>query len=238
MKGKLTAVLFILVFILIAAGVFSVLTRLDSVYHFTGSPTPEPVSAAPTPIAAPVTTPFAAPANTPVPTPVVEPTPIPAPTLAPAPVMTPGPTSIPTTAPTTVPTTAPMQSSLGSGVFRSDTGALLDVQAEWSAQTLNDNQVQVTVTVSAISFGLHTQVLSNGVNIALDGQYVSLEQPRIDYDGGSQVTTKLATQSFTVDLPRNSSRAILLQVEWQYNGSYHGVDLPIIECGGMINLSR
>ena len=238
MKGKLTAVLFILVFILIAAGVFTVLTRLDSVYHFTGSATPEPVSAAPTPAAAPVTTPFAAPANTPVPTPVVQPALTPAPTLQPAATQAPALTPMPTTAPTTVPTTAPMPSSLGSGVFRSDTGALLDVQAEWSAQTLNDNQVQVTVTVSAVSFGLHTQVLTNAVNIALDGQYVSLEQPRIDYDGGSQVTTKLASQSFTVDLPRNSSRAVLLQVEWQYNGSYHGVELPIIECGGTINLSR
>ncbi len=238
MKGKLTAVLFILVFILIAAGVFTVLTRLDDVYHFTGSSTPEPAVATPTPAAAPMTTPFAAPVNTPVPTPVVPPALTPAPTLAPAPVVTPGPMSVPTTAPTTVPTTAPMPSSLGSGVFSSNTGALLDVQAEWSAQTLNDNQVQVTVTVSAVSFGLHTQVLTNAVNIALDGQYVSLEQPRIDYDGGTQVTTKLATHSFTVDLPRNSSRALLLQVEWQYNGSYHGVELPILECGGTINLAR
>ncbi len=233
MKRTFTALLFVLAFIVIAAGVFLILTRFDEIYHFTGSPTPEVVSVTPTPYTAPVTTPFAAPA-TPVPTPVPMPALTPAPTLAPAPVSTPAPTPLPTTAPTSV----PYPSSLGSGSFRSETGTGLDVLAEWSVQTLSDSQVQVSVTVSAVSFGLHTQSLPNAVNIALDGQYVSLEQPRIDYDGGSQITTPMATQRFTVDLARNSSRALLLQVEWQFNGSYHGVELPVLECGGTLNISR
>ena len=39
-------------------------------------------------------------------------------------------------------------------------------------------------------------------------------------------------------LSANSSRAMALQVEWQYNGSYGGVELPVLECGGSINVSR
>ena len=50
-----------------------------------------------------------------------------------------------------------------------------------------------------------------------------------------QVRSALASHTFTVPLSANSSRAMALQVEWQYNGSYGGVDLPVLECGGSIN---
>ena len=64
MKRTFTALLFVLAFIVIAAGVFLILTRFDEIYNFTGSPTPEVVSVTPTTYVAPVTTPFAVPSDT------------------------------------------------------------------------------------------------------------------------------------------------------------------------------
>ena len=232
MKGKLTAVLFILLFIVIAGVVFMLLTSLDNHLNLFGpAATPEVYTVTPAPAQ---TTPFAAPEPTPVPTPVVTPAPAPAPTLAPAPSMAPQPTP----APTTVPTTAPFQSVSSSGSFRSETGTALNIKADWSVQALDERQITVTVSVSAISYALHTQSLPNAVNIGLNGQYVSLEAPAINYDGGEQIVAPLASRSFTVDLPVNSSAALALQVEWQFNGVYGGVELPVIECGGTINVSR
>ena len=241
MKGKFRAVLFILLFVLIAAAVFTVLTGLYNRLNLTGTaPTPELVVNAPTPMptvqAAPVTTPFAAPVSTPVPTPVVTPAATMPPSVTLSPVVTAPPVSTPL--PTTVPTTAPVPMTLSSGSFRSDTGTALNIVADWSTQSIDQNRVQVTVSVSALSFALHTQTLPNAVNIALDGQYVSLEAPEINYDGGEQMVTPLASRSFTVELPVNSSRALSLQVEWQFNGVYGGTELPVIECGGTISIAR
>ena len=234
MKGKFTAVLFIIVFILIAAVVFTFLSSLDKRANSAPAavePTNEVIPVTPQP----VTTPFAAPAATQTLTPVAPAaTPVPA---APAATLTPV-TPAPTPLPTTVPTTVPVITSLSSGSFSSDTGTGLNIVADWTVQSLDQEQVSVTVSVSVISYTLQTQSLPNSVNIGLDGNYVSLDAPAIFYDGGGQVRSALAAHTFTVPLSANSSRAMALQVEWQFNGSYGGTELPVLECGGSINVSR
>ena len=234
MKGKFTAVLFIIVFILIAAVVFTFLSSLDKKTNDT--PAVEPTNDVIVTTAQPVTTPFAAPVTTQTPMAPVT-TPIPESVATPVPVITPAPVT-PTPLPTTVPTTVPTVTNLNSGSFTSDTGTGLNISADWNVLTLNPDQVTVTVSVSVLSYTLHTQANPYSVNIGLDDQYVSLEAPAINYDGGGQVRSALATQSCTVDLPANSSRSMVLQVEWQFNGTYGEVELPVIECGGTINVSR
>ena len=100
----------------------------------------------------------------------------------------------------------------------------------------------MTVSVAVVSYALHTQALPHTLNISLDGQYVSLDAPAITYDGEPQTANGLGTHTFTVNLPANSSKAMSLQVEWQFNGSYGGPNGPIelygIECGGTINVAR
>ena len=104
------------------------------------------------------------------------------------------------------------------------------------------DRVKVTVSVSAVSFALHYSAFPRTLNISLDGQYVSLDPPSITYDGTSQTVSPLGTTSFLVDLPANSSRAMALQVAWEFNGEMGGpngrVMLPVIECGGTINVAR
>ena len=237
MKGKYSAVLFLLFFVLIAAIIFLILTNMDLKNQAVNTPAPTPaqefvvVTAEPT--LAPAPTPVPTPAPTPVPTPA--PTPVPTPTPAPVPV--------------TTPYAAPVQSVLASGSFRSDTGSYLNIVADWDAKVLDSERVTVTVTVSTESYALRTSALVKTLNLSLDGQYVSLDVPAITYptDGSDSAPlgkNLLGSYSFTVDLAANSSRALALQVEWHFNGSYrnaHGegsIDLAAIECGGTINLSR
>jgi hypothetical protein len=231
MKGKFTAVLLIIVFVLLAAVIFTFLSSLDRKLSGTEIPTP-PVIAAQTP--APQETPYYIPA-TPAPA-----TPAPA---TPAPVLTPAPTLTPVTPlPTTAPTTVPVQTTLSSGSFSSDTGTWLNITADWSVTSLDQNKVQVTVSVSAVSYALHYTSFPRTLNISLDGQYVSLDPTSITYDGGEQAVHSLGTTSFTVDLPVNSSKAMTLQVAWEFNGEMGGPNgrmmVPVVECGGVINAAR
>lgn len=223
MKGKITAVLFIVVFTLIAAVVVTFLTARDiqpDLVETTEAPSESSGVVVIVPsadVSAPVSTPASTPASTP--------------TATSAPVQTPAPT------PTPAATSAPGV-SLGSGSFSSDTQAKLNIRADWSAQTSGSGQAEITVKVSLDSYSIHLKAVPNSVNISLGGQYVSLDAPAIEYDGNALLNTVLATKTFTVDLPAGSSKSYTLAVEWQFGGTYGDVSIPVIECGGSIALSR
>lgn len=234
MKGKITAVLFIIVFILMVAVVCTFLTGWDRSDPASPSDTADPAGNADiTLITPPAETASSTqePSST-APIVVVAPS-----DSTPPPVSTPAPTPTPAT------TIAPVQPSysgtdLGSGSFRSSTGAKLDIQADWSAKTISSSQIEVTVTISLDSYSLHLQAVPNSVNVNLDGQYVSLNAPAVDYDGSALINTVLSTKTFTVDLAEGQSDNLSLAVEWHFGGTYGDVELPSIECGGTISLSR
>lgn len=244
MKGKITAVLFILVFLLVVAVVFTFLTSLDRrreaeanqpvnndvvVTENTPAPTQEP---------APVNTaPYEAPSQgsaviaTPTPAaPVVESTP------EPAIMETPIPVPAENSAPGGV---VGLGTLLGSGSFSSRTGAHIDIRTDWEARISGESEISVTVTVTLNSYSIHVNSLPGSVKIALNGQYVSLDSPEIHYDNNTALlSTPLASQSFTVQLPEGSSRDLDLQTEWHWGGTYGGMDIPVIECGGAFTVSR
>lgn len=237
MKGKATAVLFIIVFLLVVAVICTFLTSLDR--RSEPEPTPQTaavVTAQPQPVQ-----------PTPVPTnEVITPTPVTPPpaSTTPTPAATPAPSTETTgtveTAPFAVPTesTGSQGAVLGSGTFRSSTGNNIDIRAEWEARTAGSSQVEVTVTVYLESYALHMMAVPNSVNISLNGQYASLGAPAVDYDGGPQISTKLASQTFTIECSEGDSRNVGLQVEWHFGGTYGGVEIPEIECGGEFVVSR
>lgn len=230
MKNKITAILFIVVFLLVVAVVF---TFFSSFNKDAGAPdvsiipttepsdadityTPEPSQS----IYSPAPT---QPANTPVPTPPPTPTPTPAPEPSVEPEST---------------QTVSYGAELGSGSFRSDTGAKLDIHADWSARSVSSSQAEITVKIILDSYSLHIQAVPNSVNINLGGQYVSLSAPAVDYDGSAALSTELASKTFTVDLAEGQADSFSLAVEWHFGGTYGDVELPVIECGGTIGLSR
>ena len=226
-RGRIKAILFIIVFLLIAAVIASWLTGRDkqnespAVNEPSGSTEITVIGDEPTP-----------PATHETPTPAASATPIP----VPAPTPTPAPDATPTPEPT--PTPAATGLSLGSGSFRSDTGTALNLKAEWSAKTVSSTQAEITVTVSVDSYSLYLQAVPQSVHLSVGGQYASLDAPAVSYDGSAATNTVLGSKTFTVDLADGSAADYSVAVEWHFGGTYGGQELDVIECGGTISLAR
>lgn len=227
MKGKLVTILFIIVFLLLVAVIFSLLTDDQNVndindYRLQTVQTDTPIL---------VDVPTAPPAATAVPTmlplPTPEPTPIPVvlPTFAPTPMPTPEPTPI------------PLITDLGFGSFRSNTGRYIDVVADYSVTAIDANQIRVDVAVGVESYSLHV-IAAPSVNVSFAGQFKTLNAPAITYDGGEHIRNELGSTSFIVDLPMGSSNTFTLAVEWHFGGWYMNTELPVIECGGTVSVVR
>lgn len=229
MKGKLVTILFIIVFILLVAVIISLLTdgqdmtdindfRLDVIQTDTPILVDIPTVQLP---------------QTPAPTML----PLPTPPPTPVPTFIPTPSPIPTPIPTPVPTPVPLITDLGSGSFRSASPVYLNVIADWSAKAIDAQNVAVTVTVSVESYSLHLNASSAAVNVSFGDQYQTLGAPDLMYDGGLGVN-QLATTTFTVPLAAGSSNSYNLGVAWHFGGWYMNMEIPSIECGGVVTLVR
>lgn len=232
-RGRIKAILFIIVFLLLAAVVISWLSGLDdrksdpSSLQVPDVTIPEAQESLPVAENTPVPVISSAPQSTPVPVSTPSPTPAPTPTPA-APTPTPAPT----------PSPVPAGVSLGSGSFRSETGTGLNLVAEWSARTVGSNQAEVTVKVSADSYSLYLSSMTGSINLSLGEQYTTMDQPAVQYDGRDKINTVFGTKTFTVTLPDSGSLSLPLAVEWHYRGSYGDTALDVIECGGSVALNR
>ena len=230
-KRRIKAVIFILLFLLVMAVAVNLLLDMEKdkreVVHLPGE------SAAPAPTEAPAPTPVpATPAPTPVPTPTPEPTRDPY-IDTPA---TPVPTLQPLPTPTGTPT--PEGEELGTGTFRSETGVGLNVRAEWTANVMDAKHVKVTVQIWLDSYSLHLIQVNNCVNVSVGESYVTANAPAVDIDDNGAHQTLLATTEHVVNLADGESRSFPVQVEYQFGGVYQQQELPVIECGGAISVSR
>ena len=227
-KGRIKAVLFIIVFLLIVAVVCSWLTGTDKKTEPEAESTPPSVESSNVVVIDPQATQGGTSASTTTPAPVVSATP------------TPAPTPTPTPAPTPTPTPPPVQygESLGSGTFKSDTGTGLNLRADWSAKTVSDSKIEITIKVSVDSYAIHLQAVPYAVKLNVNGEYVSMDAPAVDYDGSAATNTVFGSKTFTVNLSSGSSANIPVAVEWHFGGTYGGEQVDVIECGGTISVSR
>ena len=137
------------------------------------------------------------------------------------------------------PVTIPIGTVIGSGQFRSDTGTALNIHADWTASINDPQTANVTITVFADHYSLITTATPGALQVSVDGQYVSLGSPAIENDGTTGLAmTEINSHTFQVPLTSGDIRTVPVQVVWQYRGTYSGVDLPTIECGGNITLTR
>ena len=137
------------------------------------------------------------------------------------------------------PAVIPTGTSLGSGTFRSDSGTAINIHADWNALVSGQNTIDVTITAYVDSYSLMTTASPEALNIAIDGQYISLASPTIDIPTTvNQVTTLINNRTFTIPLTGGETRSIPVEVVWNYRGTYGGTYLDTIECGGNITLSR
>lgn len=233
-SGKLKAVVFILVFLLILALTAHWALEMDAKRHPQPDPEPEetaqpvepPVQETPTPI-----TPDQTWAPAPTPVPANRPAPTPAPTKPPQQQQPQQQPTAPTPAPTPEP--RPAGQNLGSGSFSSQTGTQLKLVCDWSAVSIEGNKAQVTLNVSIESAAISLNDMGKNIFVRVGDQSASMAQPVMSHDGGT-IRTPVGTETFTLSLDKGSSFPVA--VEWHYNGSYSGVQMDVIECGGTINL--
>ena len=230
-KRRIKAVIFILLFLLVMAVAVNLLLDMEKdkreVVHLPS----ESAAPAPTETPAPTEVP-ATPAPTPVPTPTPEPTRDPY-------IDTPA-TPVPTLQPLPTPTGTPLPEGeeLGTGTFRSETGVGLNVRAEWTANVMDAKHVKVTMQIWLDSYSLHLIQVNNCVNVSVGESYVTANAPAVDIDDNSAHQTLLATTEHVINLSDGESRSFPVQVEYQFGGTYQQQELPVIECGGAIELER
>lgn len=153
----------------------------------------------------------------------------PVPTIVPA-TATPGPSPEPapeTPAPTAAPTPTAVPASTGS--CRSNTGTALDLYVDWSAVDLGNGATRVYVTGKASSYSL--DVMSTAATVTLGGQSVVCPVESILIQEDVLTVSDLFSTSF--DIPAGSVES--LTVDWAFNGSYSGVDLPHLTAAGTVN---
>ena len=226
-KGRIKAVLLIIVFLLVVALICSWLTNTDKTEEQPAENTNPPEESSNVIVIDPNGTQSAAPVNTP------------APATTPAPTPTPTPAPTPTPVPTPTPTPTPQYGdSLGSGSFKSDTGLPINLRADWSVKTVSASQVEVTIKVSVDSYAIHLQAVPYAVKLNVNGEYVSMDAPAVDYDGSAATNTVFGSKTFTVNLSEGSSANIPVAIEWHFGGTYGGEQLDVLECGGTISVSR
>ena len=228
-KGRIKAVVLIIVFLLVVAVICSWLTNTDKKDEQPADNTNPPEESSNVIVIDPNSTQSTAPVNTPAPTP----TPVPTPTPTPAP--TPTPTPAPTPTPTPTPTYG---DNLGSGTFKSETGVPINLKADWSVKTISASQVEVTIKVSVDSYAIHLQAVPYAVKMSVNGEYVTMDAPAVDYDGSAATNTVFGSKTFKVSLSEGSSTNIPVAIEWHFGGTYGGQEIDVIECGGTISVSR
>ena len=235
-KGRIKAVLFIIVFLLVIAVAINLLMDMQSERKADATPTDDPYANTVTPS---VETQPAL--ETPQPTPEIAPSTAPTATHVPAtpvPTQAPNPTPVPTATPEPVQPVIPQGEGIGSGSFTSDTGTPLNLRADWTATVLDAERVEVTVNVYLVSYQIEVRELYNAVNVSVGDQYASADSPAIKWENNTKLETLLASTVHTLSLPSGSSASFPLAAQYQFGGTYSKVDLPVIECGGTIELSR
>ena len=220
-SGKIKAVLFIIIVLLIVAVVASWFVNREEAARV------EAEEAARAAAAAAVT-----PAPTPVPTPeptavLVNPQPTPAPTPTPAPLFD---------VPEVNADPSYYGSTLAAGSFSSSYGLGIDLVADYTVTALNADEVSVTVTVSVQSGALQSGEML--LDISAGGQFVTVYANAVNDDSMSISRHALGSQSLTVAAPVGQTSSIPVQAVWHFAGTYGGTSLPELECGGTISVTR
>ena len=225
MKNKIKAVIFIVLFIAVVALIVYIITgsgKERDYEYITGSLE----TASPLETVAPT-----AEIATPRPSLYI---PSPTPAATPSPTPTPEPTPEPTSEP------LPAGTVLAEGKFSSDSGTdgMLDIDANYSAVVTGDSTVQVTVSVDLKHYSLNT-IGGPRLHFSLGDQFASEDSVPIEYDGseGRKVTT-LGAHVFNIELATGQSVSLPLQVQWDFGGTYHNVEIDALSCGGAISIAR
>lgn len=205
---KSAAPILILVFLLVAVGIFVVFrisknNALDTQNPgTTATATPEPTATTP-----PTATPE--PTGTPVPTAV----PTAVPTVTPVPTETP--------VPTVQPTVVPVQDQ--SGEFRSDTGTYINIVVKWTV-TGSGGTKTLKLDTYVESYALVTGDRTSDVVFTVGGNVSYASSKAIRLDNVPLTQTFLGSTSVDV----TSGTDVPVNVTWHFNGTYSNQNIATI----------
>lgn len=205
---KSAAPILILVFLLVAVGIFVVFRISKNNASDTQNPgttataTPEPTATTP-------------------PTATPEPTGTPVPTAAPTAVPTATPVPTETPVPTVQPTAAPVQDQ--SGEFRSDTGTYINIVVKWTVTGSGDTKT-LKLDTYVESYALVTGDRTSDVVFTVGGNVSYASSKAIRLDNVPLTQTFLGSTSVDV----TSGTDVPVNVTWHFNGTYSNQNIATI----------
>lgn len=205
---KSAAPILILVFLLVAVGIFVVFRISKNNTSDTQNPgttataTPEPTATTP-------------------PTATPEPTGTPVPTAVPTAVSTATPVPTETPVPTVQPTAAPVQNQ--SGEFRSDTGTYINIVVKWTV-TGSGGTKTLKLDTYVESYALVTGDRTSDVVFTVGGNVSYASSKAIRLDNVPLTQTFLGSTSVDV----TSGTDVPVNVTWHFNGTYSNQNIATI----------
>lgn len=128
----------------------------------------------------------------------------------------------------------PAGTVLGSGSFSSSTGTSLNLIADWTAAAQRSGTALITVNVSITSGSLQTGAVPGSISVSVGNNSASLNAPAVSYSGSGMISTACGSCSFTVPLSGGGFTGPL-NVSWRFGGTYSGVSLNTVSCGGTVS---
>ncbi|MEG2214854.1 MAG: hypothetical protein RRY09_04480 [Oscillospiraceae bacterium] len=175
------------------------------------------------------------PAATPTPTSVSTEQPGAAVTDVPTPTQAPRETAEPTPVSTPEPTPEPTPAAVDAfGSFKSETGAGIELVADWSATGTGDGKAIVIVTLSVESYSLQCRDIWNGATVVIDGSPHSVTTAAVDYDGSDVGKNELGSINVTLPLAADGSLNVPVSATWNFKGSYGDQTFSSISASGNI----
>ncbi len=163
----------------------------------------------------------------------------PEPSAAPTATAAPEATATPSPTPTPVPTDdgkAHTRSLEKSGSFASESDTALKLEVAWSVTSKNDDELLVTVTVSARHYSLVIGQRYGTISVGDQSRSFTSSSFDIENGGNYTTTTQLASESFVVPCKLGESVDLPVSATWSYNGAYSGVDYKDIVASGSIHI--
>lgn len=121
--------------------------------------------------------------------------------------------------------------------FVSDTGTPLNIHADLEAKNMGTDRVDLGIKVYCDSYSLFTTTSVDTLIISVNGQTISFNTPAIEIPLTTEtVSTLLNAHTFQIYMKDIKDGQIPIDIVWLYDGSYAGVFLEKIECGGTLIL--
>ena len=119
-------------------------------------------------------------------------------------------------------------SSVASGSFTSQTGTSLNMMVSWSVVQEGLGQKTLYVTVSALSYALHSGALYNTLQLTVNGMSYLATPAAVNYDGTTLASNVLA--SFKIP---NATGPASITANWYFNGVIGGVPVNTVTASGV-----